>query len=218
MLAQQCLGDEIFNLKNAHQSLSSASLTLPQSYLNTQLDLNMHDESQVGTSAALQLGPQSMFLDPSVGASHMVNNDFTDPFATGSLLMRNTTESTASRLHGSPLSASTAPGGAGSDSTSGNLCIQSRDKILKHSTAEALQLASTACSGGPLGPSSHILSSFEDNSYNPLKLGSDEMMTSGFDNCGIGLGAGFSGDSSGHGDFGKPRRINKMPYKVLDAP
>lgn len=35
MLAQQCLGDEIFNLNNAHQSLTSATLTLPPSYLNT---------------------------------------------------------------------------------------------------------------------------------------------------------------------------------------
>ena len=31
MLAQQCLGDEIFNLNNSHQNLTSASLTLPQS-------------------------------------------------------------------------------------------------------------------------------------------------------------------------------------------
>jgi len=29
MLAQQCLGDEIFNLNNPYQSLTSASLTLP---------------------------------------------------------------------------------------------------------------------------------------------------------------------------------------------
>lgn len=29
MLAQQCLGDEIFNLNNAHQNLTSTSLTLP---------------------------------------------------------------------------------------------------------------------------------------------------------------------------------------------
>lgn len=35
LLAQQCLGDDIFNLNNANQSLTSASLTLPQSYLNT---------------------------------------------------------------------------------------------------------------------------------------------------------------------------------------
>ena len=52
-----------------------------------------------------------------------------------------------------------------------------------------------------------------------MKLGSaSDMMTSGFENCGVGLGAAFSADSESHCDFSKPRRINKMPYKVLDAP
>lgn len=158
-----------------------------------------------------------MFLDPSAGGTHLVNNDFNDPFASSSLLMRNTTESAASRLHGSPLSATTAPGGASSDSNSGNLCVQSRDRILKHSTAEALQLASTVGCGGPYTSTGQILSSFEDNHYNPLKLGSSDLMSSGFDS-GMDLGTGFSGDSESHCDFSKPRRINKMPYKVLDAP
>lgn len=115
MLAQQCLGDEIFNLNNTHQNLTSPSLTLPQSYMNTQIDLLHQDEGKVGSSAALQLGPHSMFLDPTVGGTHLVNNDFTDPFASSSLLMRNTTESVASRLAGSPLSASTVPGGTSGD-------------------------------------------------------------------------------------------------------
>lgn len=38
--------------------------------------------------------------------------------------------------------------------TFGNIGIQSRDKILKHSTAEALRLASTSGSIEPLGPNS----------------------------------------------------------------
>lgn len=162
MLAQQCLGDEILNLNNAHQNLTSASLTLPQSYLNTQLDMDMQDEAKVGSSAALQLGTHSMFLDPAMGASHLVNNDFTDPFATSSLLVRNTTESAASRLNGSPMSASTAPGSGGGDSTSGNRCVQSRDRIFKHSTApsETIQTSGAAC---PLGSSGQILGSFEEN-------------------------------------------------------
>lgn len=44
-----------------------------------------------------------MFLDPNGGGgSHLVNNDFMDPFANSSLLVRNTTESAASRINGSP--------------------------------------------------------------------------------------------------------------------
>lgn len=218
MLAQQCLGDEIFNMNNSHQNLTSASLTLPQSYLNTQLDMNMQEETKIGSSAALQLGTHSMFIDPSIGGSHLVNNDFTDPFATSSLLMRNTTESAASRLNGSPLSASTIPGGAGADSVPSNLCIQSRDRIFKHSTASALQLTNTQGCGVPLASREHILSSFEDNQYNPLKLGSGDLMGSSIGSCGMDLGTGFSGDSESHCDFSQPRRINKMPYKVLDAP
>ena len=226
LLAQQCLGDEIFNLNNSYQNLSSAALTLPQGYLNTQLDLNAEEEARSGQpSAALKLGSHSMFLDPSLGGSHLAGNDFTDPFASGSLLMRNTTESAVSRLTGSPQSASTAPGGSSSDSASGNLCIQSRGRILKHSAPDANQiikeaaaLPSQGTAGGALVSSEQILNTFDDAAYNPMRLGGGDFFSDGYDQNGMDLAGGFPGDSDDRSDFGKPRRINKMPYKVLDAP
>lgn len=69
------------------------------------------------------MGSHSLFLDPNFGQSHLLNNDFSDPFANSSLLVRNTTESAASRFNGSPLSSSVAPGCPISDSKTGNLFI-----------------------------------------------------------------------------------------------
>ena len=80
-------------------------------------------------------------------------------------------------------------------------------------------MASTPGYGVPYKSTGQILSSFDENHYNPLKLGSSDLMSGGaFDSYGMDLGTGFSQDTENHCDFSKPRRINKMPYKVLDAP
>lgn len=130
--------------------------------------------------------------------------------------MRNTTESAANRLNGSPLSASTVPGCAAGDSTTGNLFIQSRDRILKHSTTETLRTTGLNAKAPQIATPSH-LTSFDDYSNNPLKLISSDIITSAYDAGVMDFGADSS-DPDSQLDFSKPRRINKMPYKVLDAP
>lgn len=87
------------------------------------MDLLMQEESKLGSHNALKMGSHSLFLDPNIGQSSLMNNDLTDPFANSALLMRNATESAASRLNGSPLSSSTVPGCTVGESTSGNLCV-----------------------------------------------------------------------------------------------
>ena len=47
---------------------------------------------------------------------------------------------------------------------------------------------------------------------------SSDVITSAYDAAPMDLGAGYSDDPEGHCEYTKPRRINKMPYKVLDAP
>ena len=62
------------------------------------------------------------------------------------------------------------------------------------------------------------LATFDDRASNPLSLLSNDIVTSAYDAGGFGFGSGYSCDAGEHSDFSKPRRINKMPYKVLDAP
>lgn len=88
---------------------------------------------------------------------------------------------------------------------------------MKHSTSETLRTTAASGQVPQISTPSH-LTSFDDCSYNPLKLMSSDVITSAYDAAPMDLGAGYSDDPEGHCEYTKPRRINKMPYKVLDAP